>query len=59
VLTALVRGEELHDQMRPVAERLVMREVLEPIDDTYRFQVPLLRGWVEQRVGISSRVDRG
>ncbi len=52
VLRALVQGGEVREEMKAVADRLVVKEVLDRADDTYRFQVPLIRRWVEQKVGI-------
>ena len=51
VLASLVHDGELDAGKRTVAESLVLKEVLEPAEGLYRFQVPLLQRWVEQKVG--------
>jgi len=54
VLSAVAQGKEVPKALQPAARRLVQKEVLEPADGTYRFQVPLIQRWVERRIRISS-----
>ncbi|RME51003.1 MAG: AAA family ATPase, partial [Caldilineae bacterium] len=49
VLLAVARGKETADEMPPVAEHLVKKEVLERADEAYRFQVPLVERWVAEK----------
>ncbi len=54
VLVRLARGQPPSAAPAEVLRALVRREILEPDDGGYRFQVPLIRRWVAEQRGTYS-----
>ncbi len=52
-LVSLVQEGEIGAGGQAAVKFLIAKEVLEPMEGTYRFQVPLVRLWVAQKVGIA------
>jgi hypothetical protein len=50
LLRRLVQGETLSSQDKAVLRKLERKEILEKTESGYRFQVPLVREYVEQVV---------